>query len=124
MCKAKTIASKKHFSRQVINFFVGHLKVPWRPRTLGPLGGVLGTSHAGWIISTHDVLLDFCTHTGIYHYSTFNLSYICYRQTDMYICIIYVLLISSSHIFLLTYEKHSNVDLLFCLEHILHWIDQ
>ena len=44
MCKTKTIASKKHFFHQIIIFFVGPLKVPWRSRTLRPLGDLQGTS--------------------------------------------------------------------------------
>ena len=43
MCKTKTIASKKHFFHQIIIFFVGPLRVPWRSRTLGPLGDLQGT---------------------------------------------------------------------------------
>ena len=44
MCKTRTIASKKHFFHLIINFFVSPLKVPWRSRTLGPLGDLQGTS--------------------------------------------------------------------------------
>ena len=29
------------------------------------------------------IFLDFCIHTDIYHYSTFDSSYICYRQTEI-----------------------------------------
>ena len=42
MCKTKTIASKKHFFHQIINFFVSPLRVPWRSRTLRPLGNLQG----------------------------------------------------------------------------------
>ena len=38
-CKAKTIASKKHFFHQIINFLVSPLRVPWRSP-----GGLLAVS--------------------------------------------------------------------------------
>ena len=48
MCKTKTIASKKHFFNQIINFFCwspkSPLKVLWRSRLLGSLGDVQWTS--------------------------------------------------------------------------------
>ena len=56
MCKTKTIASKKHFFHQILNFSVGPLKIFWRSQTLGPLGELQGTSpgrrvKAGIIVS-------------------------------------------------------------------------
>ena len=59
-CKAKTIASKKHFFHQIINFLVSPLRVPWRSpggllvvsdvRTFRvPSGDVPGTFQAGWV---------------------------------------------------------------------------
>ena len=48
MCKARTIASKKHFFSLNHQIFCwspkSPLKVPWRSGTLGPLGDLQGTS--------------------------------------------------------------------------------
>ena len=49
------------------------------------------------------VPLDFCTHTDIYLYFTFDSSYIFYCQTSIYIHMMYVLLIFSTDLFLLSY---------------------
>ena len=73
------------------------------------------------ILCTNDILPDF--HTNIYHFFTFDSSYICYHQTWIYIRMLYVLLMLSIHLFLLSYYKRITLNLLFCLECILYWID-
>ena len=50
-----------------------------------------------------DYLQDFYSHTNINHYSNFDSSYICYRQSYTYIHMQYVLFICSTHLFLLAY---------------------
>ena len=69
----------------------------------------------------HYVLLDFCIYTGTYSYSTFNSSYIFYHQDYIHTCMMYVLLLFLIHLFVLSYQKHLNLNLLFCLEYILYW---
>ena len=53
------------------------------------------------IFCTNDILPDF--HINIYHCFTFDSSYICYHQTWIYICMLYVLLTLSIHLCLLSY---------------------
>ena len=55
------------------------------------------------IIFTCIVLLEFCTDIDLCYNSTFNSSYIFYDQIYIYICMIYVLLIFSIYLVLLSY---------------------
>ena len=60
MCKAITIASKKHFFHELIILFLlvpkSLLKVPWSSRTLRPLEDLQGTftGRAGWHASPNE----------------------------------------------------------------------
>ena len=44
--KQRLLYLKNNFFCQIINLFVGPLRVPWRSRTLEPLGDLQGTSPA------------------------------------------------------------------------------
>ena len=68
---------------------------------------------------TH-VFLNICPHIGICLSSNFDLNYIFYRQSCIYIRMIYVLIMFLVYLFLLSNYKHLNMHVLYCLEHIFY----
>ena len=57
MCKTKTIASKKHFFHEIINFFVAPLRVLTSGTFRGPSGDVPVVLHASWELTKFHCLV-------------------------------------------------------------------
>ena len=74
--------------------------VTWSTKIFKGIGGA--PNHQKHNLLRKYVVLDVCTHIDIYSYSNFDLSYIFYHQTCVYICMMYVLLMFFIYLFFLS----------------------
>ena len=76
MCKIKTILSKKHLfslNHQVLCWSPKRsLKVPWKSRTLWPLGDVPRTSPASWEVCWYFLFFLFQNYLGVFYKPLFE----------------------------------------------------